>query len=566
MSWFIVIPGVLFAILSTAMLAYISMATMIGPWIAPTLVLISSVLVRFRREKKPQEIVNSELVLIQSIGSVGGAVGMAVGFSLPTLYFLDPSFFTAWLATPLRFCGLLTTVCLVAGGLGICLARSFGDKFIRRDKLPFPVSGLIHSVITSQSQGKEARNLLFGLSITGIFCFLRDGFLAFKGFLPKTIYLLPSVVGRHLPLALFPGPTLWAIGFTTGSVIAIPLLIGMISRYLILYPLNHHASWLPFALFQPMSKITFSLAFCSGLVLSGLAMQMLKFPKTITSIMKSYCGKGMWKKWSLKRLLSFKNQPGSLAIGKMFPASASLMTANNLELLLVLSASVAFLSYMGFSVPSQLFMLALTIMFTYQISLFGARVGLIPFGRFATFVMVPTMLLFRINFLQITILCVFFSVCAGVASDLLFDYKVGDLCNVSFNRVYRYQWLGLIVASLSIGVLLWLFFTTFQIGSPELCAQRGKTRALMIQSISFNYWVLACGFFYGLLIKKLRINPALTLGGILMPNSISIGLIIGGLSAKICKKPKRYFPFWSGVFACESLWILLCMIVKLVAR
>ena len=91
----------------------------------------------------------------------------------------------------------------------------------------------------------------------------------------------------------------------------------------------------------------------------------------------------------------------------------------------------------------------------------------------------------------------FVSVCGGVASDLLFDYKVGQMCNIKFNRMHCYQWFGLIVTSLSMGFFLWILFTTFKLGSPELFAQRGKARALLIQSTHFNMWVLALGIFFG---------------------------------------------------------------------
>ena len=136
-------------------------------------------------------------------------------------------------------------------------------------------------------------------------------------------------------------------------------------------------------------------------------------------------------------------------------------------------------------------MVALTIIATYQISYLGGKIGLVQFGRFATFVMIPTMFIFRLDAVQITLLCVFVSVCAATATDLLFDYKVGELCEVEFSRIYRYQWLGLLVTALGLGLFLWLLFSNLQLGTAELFAQRGKSRALLIQSINFDWIVVS---------------------------------------------------------------------------
>jgi len=561
----VLIVGAIFALISSVMLAYVVLVAMIGPWIAPTLVLMATMIFKFRRSKKSEGYFSQELALIQSIGSVGGVVGTAIAFSLPTLYFLDSSIFEKWLASPIYFCTIITAACLAAGGLGMYLARLFSEKLVIKEKLSFPISTLIHKMITSQSQGDQAKQMVTGLGVTGVFCFLRDGFLSFKGFLPRTLYFFQNYVGRELAITLFTGPTLWAIGFLAGAVIAKPLIVGIIAKYLVLYPLNHHSSYLPFSLFAPLTTESFSVAFCSGLVVSEAAFGVIKYPAIIWNTLKSYCNSETIRRLLLpffsKGIVPTTTAPAPTV--KAAPKKMLSRTIMYLEGGIVIAAAIAFLTYFNFSLPAQLFMLVLTVIATYQMSYMSVKIGLLPFGRFSTFVMIPTMLLFALDSVQITFLCVFVNVCGGVASDLLFDYKVGELCGIKFDRVHWYQWFGLVVTALGMGFFLWLLFTTFQLGSPELFAQRGKTRALLIQSTNFNFWVLGLGVAFGLLLKKLRVNPALTLGGILMPNSISIGLIMGGLLSKVIDT-ETYTPFWSGVFACESLWILLYMIVKLV--
>ena len=62
---------------------------------------------------------------------------------------------------------------------------------------------------------------------------------------------------------------------------------------------------------------------------------------------------------------------------------------------------------------------------------------------------------------------------------------------------------------------------------------------------------------FGWILKYSKINPMLVLGGILMPATISVGLIIGGMITKLVARKDELVPFWSGVFAGNSVWMLL---------
>lgn len=560
MNAYVIGFGFIFSILSAAIISYISMATMVGPWIAPTLVLISGFLLKFRKKKVEKGYLEQELGIIQSIGSAGGAIGMALGFSLPTLYFLDSKQFSLLLASPIDFSILIGALCISAGGLGIWFAKILRKKIINDNSFPFPVSNLIYNAITSQTQDKESKLMIFGLSITAIFCFLRDGILWISGLLPRVFYLLPSIFGRELAIPLFLAPSYLAIGFSSGMMVALPLLLGLLSRYLIIYPINFHANYLPWHLFQPINSQEFTLAFCSGLVFAELAYGLRSYPNILLLKLRNLMSTSFLKNDSIKS----KNQPGMLNLSILAEGGRkTLPFLFDLELIFVILSSVAFLSYFKFSLISQAFMIGTLLMATYQTCVLSAKSGLLPFGRFSTFIMIPMMLMFKVDYLQITLLCTFVSICVCVASDLLFDYKVGELCKIKESTIHRYQWIGLIISSLFIGAILWLFFTNFQLGSPELCAQRGLSRALLIQINSFNYTVLLIGFVFGLFIMRFKVSSALMMGGILMPNSVSIGLIFGGMLTKLFKNPKKWIPFWSGAFAFECGWILICLIFKL---
>jgi len=546
MNFMVISLGVLFSVISAAILAYISIATMIGPWIAPTIVLITSILFKFR---KPTAHSNKEIVLIQAIGAGGGIIATGIGFALPMLYFLDPTTFEQWLANPWYFCTIISALCLAAGGLGIWIGRSISTNLLKQEDLPFPVSQLTYNVITSQAQTQQAKSLFAGFLGTSIFCVLRDGFWHFRGLIPKTITFWQGIFGHDIAIAT--SPILFALGFTTGLAVTIPLFIGMISKYLVLLPLNYHADYLSVSLFPVLTQEAFATAFCSGLVLSEFILGLLQHPKTFFNGIKR----------SMGFLNNYRTSFATKSSHKKILETYSKLLLH-LEPVLMLLSFFIFFCYFKFSLISQIALLLFIILATYHISIIGGKIGQVQLGRFSTFVMIPMILLFNPSFIQLTMICVFFHVCAATATDLLFDYKTGQFCDIDQKQIHRAQWVGLIATSLCIGVILWLLFTHLQLGTADLFAQRGKSKALLIQTLSFNPWVIGLGFLYGLLLKKFKISPTMTFGGIIMPNSISLCLIAGGLLSVLTKHKDRYLPLCSGIFASESLWILLSILLK----
>jgi uncharacterized oligopeptide transporter (OPT) family protein len=557
MSLFIILIGGFLSIITTAILAYISIATMIGPWIAPTIVLITTFFTKFRPNKNSLIKNFQDISLIQSIAAGGGVIATGIGFALPILYFLDRKTFEAWLTSPLHFCSLITNACLSAGCLGIMLGRMFAPKMIFNKNLPFPVSQLTYKTITAQSQTSQSKSFFKGVISTITISFFKDGVFYFHGFLPKKISLLQSVFGKELTISIW--PTLWAIGYTTGPRIAIPLLIGVISKYFVLYPLNYHASFFSFKLFSAFDPLTFATAFCSGLVLSEVLTGLLKNPKSFYRRIRLYFTE-IFKSKKIFNYFSKNPIKQKIVLSKCATYSKILSI---LEPFLAIISFVFLFSYLNLSLLAQLTLFVFTIIATYEISFIGCKIGLVQFGRYSAFVLIPMILLFKLNFIQITAVCVYFNICAAAASDILFDYKTGEFCGIDQEQIHVAQWIGLIIPSLSIGFILYLLFTQLQLGSEHFFAHRGQSKALLIKTLNFNSYVVSSGFFYGLLLKKLKISPTMTFGGIIMPNNITFSLVIGGFLSLITQKKENYLSFCSGVFASESLWIILSLILKL---
>jgi len=553
--------SIVFSLFSSVTLAYIMTATGLGPWIAPTIVLMVSGFYKlFRLDGGSDNKIAQNTNIIQLIGSVGGAIGMGIAWTFPVLYFLDAQLFQTWLEAPWYFAAVLSSFSLASGLLGSWLAGLFKDTLMHQEALPFPVSHMIHKTIYAQ-QATEQRSLFKGMGLTAIICFFRDGLKLgnfcnittyldqFSLHLSREYYLFPSLLGKEGVFAI--SPIMWAIGFIAGFGIALPLLVGLISKYLVLYPLYHHASYIPYTLFPTMSEEVFSSSFCCGLALTELILGLSGFPQFLyRKIKELFTSRGKALTSSIQKLFSFASAQKD--------AKTSLISV---ELIVALAASFACMSFFKFPILLQLFTITATVVMTYQICWMGGKLGIAAPGRFITFVMLPALFLFKIDSVQVTMLCTFIGICLMVAVNLLFGYKIGELSDLSAKKVQKYNWFGLVLASLAIGFCFWLLCTHFQLGSADFFAQRSLSRALLIQTFGFNGVVLLCGSLYSFILKPLGISPTMLLGGILMPNFISIALILGACGTFLVAKPKEYTSFWSGVFASETLWVLLRIII-----
>lgn len=517
------------SVFSTIVMSYISMATGIGPWIAPTLVLIAMPLFKLLAHGNH---FTERVGLVTVAGSVGGILATGMGFSLPTLYFVDPALFNSWMASPIYFSCMLAALAFAAGAFGLLIANILEHRFIDQENLSFPVGQLVYKMIAVQDQAKRAWDLLIGFLGTSVFCVLQDGIFAFKGFLPKALTLLPKInLGvLNIPvIRLDIWPLVWAIGFVTGHVIAIPLAVGAFSKIFIIDPINS-------LFFASINNFEFILAFCSGMVVSGTLASFIGAPKMLYK--------------ALKKLIA--NGTSTFRIN-----STGISKQHLMQLIIIVLGLIGYLSYLGLSFFAQMYVLIFTAMCTYEIALQAGKMGLARLGTFATFVMVPAMFLFNLSLMNIVFIAAFVEICGGVTADILFGRKMAKEAGIAKNNVELYQWFGLLVSSLAVGVVFWLLINHFALGSPELFALKAQNRQLLIEASNFNIYVMALGFMFGYLLKEVKVAPSLVLGGILMPLNISLGLIAGGLLTLFTKNKEEWYPLWSGVFAANSLWMLI---------
>lgn len=526
MSLSTVLWTVLFSVFSTSVSTYIAIATPIGPWMGPTLALLGIIVLRLTASTN-----SSRMLLAVVGGSLGGIMATAFGFSFPTLYFLNKSLFTQWVVnSPFSFIACVAAIGLAAGGLGLWVASLSARPLLEEQKLAFPVGVLVYKIMSALDNKIKLRQLLAGFAATAVYCGIQAT-AWMQRFIPTTLTLTPActvgwftVPAVQMNMGIM--PLLWSIGFIAGSMITIPLLIGTLSKIFIVEYVHH-------TYFAKLSMTDFLFAFCSGMVLVGAISSLISMPgQLVTFVKKTFIEKS------------------DAAAGNVLPSFFITVPL----LLFIMSV----LCYFKFSILSQAYLIFFAIICAYQIAVIAGKIGLAQLGRFATFVMVPGLVLFGFNAVQVTVLATFIEVCGGVTTEGLFGRKAGLLAGVDKKSIARYQVLGLVACSITVGVMFWFLVTHFQLGSEQLFAERAQGRALLVNAATFNYYVLACGAVFGFILKFLKCNPMLVLGGLLMPLPLTIGLVLGGLSSLLVGKDADYEPLCSGMFVANSL----CMIFQ----
>lgn len=514
----------LLSVFSSGVMTYITLVTPIGPWMGPTLALFSLIVCA------PFAIQKKKMLLAVCAGSIGGIVATAVSFSFPTLYFLDKDFFTQLVATPFAFMSTLAALIAVGGYFGIYCAYRSSHALLEEQQLSFPIGHLVHKIIMAQQQTDKIKQLALGIFATIVYGLLQMKTFMGQQFIPAVVTvwnkrIFGYITVPHLTVDLTFAPMLLAIGFIAGNMITVPLLIGAFIKIVALDPFCK-------IIFPALSSSDCMFAFCSGIVLSGAIMSFFVMPVQL------YQAVSKW--WTQKKVRM----------------ESGLLQHVTVKRVVITSLLVGFFSWFEFSPLAQIYIIVATTLCAYKIAQIAGKIGLALLGRFATFIMVPGFLLFGFTPLQITIVATFVELSGGVATDALFGHKVAELAGIEKKELWYYQVFGLVVSACVVSVVFYFLVTHYQLGSEQLFAQRGQARALLIQAASFNYYILILGALFGMAFKKIKVNPMLVLGGLLMPLSLSLPLIIGGTLSAFVKDKQEYEPICSGVYAANAVMVL----------
>ncbi len=518
---------IILIIFSCITLSYVAMASSIGPWISPAIIILSNILISktniFSSKKNYFSLLN------QASCNLAGLVCTAIGFTLPTLFFLDRDLFQDFLSNPVYFCLLISAFVLIGSMLGSASINVFGKKISKEFDL-CPVSRLIVQTDDQSRQNSHGRPILSGFFLSGLICLIRDG-LKFGN----------KVIFGQTKLFFFSiRPTMLAVGYMIGSKIIAPLILGIATKELMIKPLIFYRQNGIFKLFSNIDDMAISAAFCGGMILF----------EVLNSLFQTV------SRENIQILLNrFFKQEESL-----FPRIKNLFKS---RLLPATFLAIVTLTFFGFSPIQAIFLSIGSIISSVEISRFLLGYGLAPFGRFATFLMFPAIAIFTLDSLHITLLCIFVSISCAAAANLTIQNGIAKIKNIDATELKAHHWLGILICSVFVGIIFWILCTNLNIGTSELFAQRGRMRAIMVTTPSFNRLFMLFGGLFGLLMKKLNFPITMVFGGLMMPKDLTIGLILGAFFRKILTKTQKTENFWTGVFVGESIVITVSLIIRL---
>lgn len=527
----VLFSAILFSFFSVVIMTYISMATPLGPWVELIVVLASTMVFRFVFGYTTSERLKNAVGLTTVAAGVAGIVAVVCGFTVPTLYFLNRELFLAWLAQPYYFSLVMGGTILAGGGFAFFMVGMFGERMLADEKLQFPVAQMVRKMILAQNQLRKALELCAGIIISFMYAFLqRCSCLIPQNFNIPSFQIISLCQIPELTIRLDILPLFVAIGYVAGAVLTIPLLVGVVTKLIIMEPLK---CWY----FSNLHQTDFILGFGGGMMIQGVVLSFAKVPHLIFSA---------YKKASVAEFIARRRWKFSTLI----------------VLLLFLTGMVAYFWHFNFSLLSQLYMYVFAAMCVYQIMIIGGKIGLAPFGRFATFVMMPGLLLFSYDYVQVMLVSLFVSLVGGVAVDLMFGRKTAQMSEINKRDVFWMQLLGLVVSAVVFGfVFIQCVYDpdtqTLCLGSTALVAQRARARALLLSIHNLDYILLIVGGIFGYVLEYLGISALLVFTGLLFPIDFSLMLIIGGGLTFIAQDKDEWDPFWSGVFAAASFWMFM---------
>jgi hypothetical protein len=237
-----------------------------------------------------------------------------------------------------------------------------------------------------------------------------------------------------------------------------------------------------------------------------------------------------------------------------------------LALAMAATLSGTALCVMGhFSALEAAYIIGASTICMYQIIVLMGRVGLAPLGRFATFVLIPGIFLFRYSPFQATLVAAFVELACGIAASAASGLRASLLFSTSDHqittrRTMLYQVCGLLVSAGTVAALLWFFISTNGLGMPPFIAQRARTRALLLKAVHVDLYGMGVGALIGGILHYCGVNTTLMLTGILMPIESTLLLALGGLISTLTTQVELS-PFWSGMFTTNALYLVASLLL-----
>lgn len=537
--------GLILSVVFGAANAYLGL--MVGMTVSASIpaAVISMGIIRFVLKK--DSILENNMV--QTIGSAGESLAAGAIFTLPALFMwaeeseeaVMPSFIT------------ITIIALLGGILGVLFMVPLRTALVVEEhgKLPFPEGTACAEVLLAGEEGGEKSKAVFsGLGISTIYKFLSDGFKVFPSEIHFEIPALRTGFGADVL------PALVGVGYITGLKISSYLLAGGVIGWFVIIPLISFiggdsiiapGTTMISAMDSWEIRNSYLKYIAAGAVAAGGIISLLK---TLPAIVKAFTN-------SIKQ---FGHKE-----------AVSVRTNKDLPMSIVIAGTVIIMLLIWLlpSVPVNLIGAIIIIVFGFFFATVSGRmVGLVGSSNNPVSGMVIASLLIATTILKLTgntgyagmtsAICIGTIICivAAMAADTSQDLKTGYIVGATPIKQQIGEFLGAIVAALSIGGIMLLLNKSYGFGEGGLSAPQATLMKMVVEGVmngTLPWDLIMIGVAIAIVIEIMHMPVLPVAIGLYLPIHLSVPMVIGGLIRSYFEKKKKIDAVDKGILYCAGL-------------
>ncbi len=485
--------------------------------------------------------------IVQTIASAGQAVASGAIFTLPVWFMWKDEWHLH--SGPSIF--VIASITLCGGLLGVCFMIPLRRALVVKEHgiLPYPEgTACAEILIAGETGGSRASNVFAGLGISSIFKFIEDGFKLFPSMVR---YPIPSY-GTGVELNI--SPALLGVGYVCGMRATSYMMVGGLLNWFVIMPLIKlfagNAVLFPGTV--PISSMSYDQIYTdyiryigAGAVAAGGIMSLCKSLPTMASTFSKVI-----KNFSRNREVDlsqtdFKSNnvlrtdldmPSRVSLFIILSVILYMVFVPNIPVTIAGTAMIAFFGFFFASVASRL------------VGLVGTTNNPVSGMTIATLLF--TTVAFKLagssshgTMISAIVIASIICVASSIAGDTSQDLKTGFIVGATPKYQQYAMIIGVVVSSLSIGGILYLFDISWGFGKGSiLAAPQANLMKVITEGVMQNNlpWVLViAGAFIAIAMEIVGL-PSLPIAvGAYLRIGVSLCFFAGGLLRKLAENVNR---------------------------